>query len=156
MAAKNSTADGDESTKTSATKDDLLNVVPSTGFRVTSNNEKINVYPDPTDTAHGVIEHTYAGWPAKGIVLYDITGYDIVDARGETGAPDEDETLEEMLEGWEPDIRDWLDGVLFDSSMGSTEGNCKYVDTHTIEISNPWEDETYTVELETENKRRVR
>lgn len=156
MAAKPH-ADDTEATdeSNSATKDALLNVVPSTGFRVTSNNEKINVYPDPTGTARGVIEHQYDGWPAKGVVLHDITGYEIVDASGETGGPDEDETLAEMLDIWEADIREWIDGVLFDTSLSSTEGNCKYVDTHTIEITNPWEDETYTVELETENKRRI-
>lgn len=136
-----------------ATTDDLLNAVPSTGFTVPSNNEGINLYPDPTGHARGVLKHTFDGWPANGIVLYDVTGYEIVDCEFEP--LDEDATMEEEFDIFEADIREYIDGVLFDSSLSSAEGNCGYVDHHTIEITNPYEGDSYTVALETENKRRV-
>ena len=135
----------------SATKDDLQNVVPSAGFRETSNNEEIKIYPDPTETARGVIQHTYDGLPARGVVLYDIVDYEIVDSDFEPV----EETMADDMELYGDEIREYIDGVLFDSSMSSPEGNCGYVDHHTVTVENPWDGDSYTVELETDNKRRV-
>jgi len=137
-----------------ATMDDLVNEVPSAGFRLTNNNEEVSFYPDARGAEFGVIKHEYKGLPARGVVLYDVVGWEIVDMDFET--MDEDATMEEDFEHFESEIREWISEALFSSEMSSTEGNMSHVDTHTIEVTNPYEGDSYTVKLETANKCRVR
>lgn len=136
-----------------AQTDDLTNLTPSVGFRRTGNNERMWVYPDAPGAKHGVIRHDYDGLPARGTILYDVTGYDIVDMDFEVG--DENTTMAEEFDHWEVEFREWIEGALFDTSLGATEANFSDEGGHTITLKNPWEGDEFTVELETENKRRV-
>jgi len=138
----------------SATLDDLRNEVPSAGFRLTNNNEEVEFYPDAPGAEFGVIKHEYEGLPARGVVLYDVVGWEIVDMDFEP--MDEDATVEEEFEHFEAEIREWISEALFSSDRMGAEGNMSHVDTHTIKVTNPYEGDSYTVELETENKRRAR
>ena len=138
----------------SATLDDLTNTVASAGFRVTANNEGVNLYPDAAGGEFGVVEHKYEGLPARGVVLYDVVGYEIVDMDFEP--QHEDATMQEEFEYFEAEIREWIEDALFNADMGSAEANISREDRHRYVVENPWEGDRYTVELKTENKRRVR
>jgi hypothetical protein len=137
----------------SATLDDLVNEVPSTGFRVTSNNEEVDYYPDAPGAEYGVIKHKYDGLPARGIVLYDVVDWEIVDMDFEPTK--EDATMQEEFEYYEGEIREWIEDTLFTSERTRAEANFRRVESHTIEVENPWEGDSYTIKLETANKRRV-
>jgi len=143
-----------ETTTTEATLDDLRNEVPSMGFRISGNNEGVNVYPDAPGAEFGVVEHQHEGLPAQGTILYDVVGYEIVDMDFEPRH--EDVTMQEEFEQCEDEIREWLDDALFNTSLSSAEANTYREGTHTYVVENPWEGDRYTVGLETENKRRVR
>lgn len=149
MVAQNSTADDE-----SATLDDLQYEEPSAGFRLTDNYEVVSFYPDAPGAEFGVIKHRYDGFPSRGVVLYDVVGWEIVDIDLEP--MDEDKTMKEEFDFYETEIREWISRALFSTSCGSAEANMSHVDTHTIKVTHPYEGNSYTVKLETTNKRRVR
>jgi len=147
--AQNTTADDE-----SATLEDLRNEMPSMGFRVTNNNEGVNFYPGALGAEYGVIKHKYEGFPARGVVLYDVVGYEIVDMEFEPER--EDTTMEEEFEYYEAEIREWIEDAIFSTDLSSADVNTYREGTHTYIIENPWEGDRYTIKLETENKRRVK
>lgn len=148
--AQNITTTNDAST----TLEDLRGKVPSVKFRLTDNNEEVEVYPDVPGAEFGVIKHKYEGLPARGVVLYDVVGWEIVEMDFEPN--DNDATMEEEFKHFKTEIGEWITGVLFSSHRAGTEANMSQVDTHTIEVTDPYEGDSYTVKLETDNKRRVR
>jgi len=137
-----------------ATLEDLRNKVPSIGFRVSSNNEGVNLYPDAPGAKYGVIEHKYEGFPARGVVLYDVVGYEIVDMDFEPHY--DDATMEEEFERFEVEIREWLDNAAFSTDLSSADSNIYREARHTYVVEHSYEGERYTIKLETEKKRRVR
>jgi len=137
-----------------ATIDDLRNDVASAAFRVTSNNEEVKFYPDAPGAEFGVVKHKYDGFPARGVVLYDVVGWEIVDMDFEP--EDNDATMQEEFEYYEDEIREWISEALFSSDRNGAEANTSRVRRHTIKVTNPWEGDSYVVELKTANKRRVR
>lgn len=144
----------EDTNTTDATLDDLRDNPVSVGFRVTNNNEKVDLYPDAPGAELGVIKHKYEGFPAQGVVLYDVTGWEIADY--DLDLKDEDVTMEEEFEMFEDEIREWIADVLFNTSLSSADANTYHGGTHTIVVEDPSEGDRYTVELKTENKRRVR
>lgn len=128
--------------------------IPTVAAEICDNNETVKLYPDHDDGgSRGLIRHQYDGSPAHGVVVYDVTGFKITDV----SIPDEelpaDKTETEMLERHRDDYREWVNNNVFgDESSGWIE----YVDKHTLTFENPYEGDVITVELETENKRRLR
>lgn len=147
MAEKTATTDD-------ATLDDLTNEPVTVGFEVRGNNETVKYYPGAPGAELGVVKHKYDGFPARGVVLYDVVGYEIVDYEFETH--DDDMTMDEEFELFEGSIREWLDDLLFSAERTRASGHIQREGTHTWTVEHPHEDEVYTVELQTENKRRVR
>jgi hypothetical protein len=144
----------DDATTTEATLDDLRNEAVSAGFRISSNNEEVTVYPDASGAEFGVVEHQYQGIPAQGTVLYDVVDWEIVDMDFET--EHEDATMQEEFERYEDEIREWLVDALFNASLTSAEANVYREERHVYIVEDPWDGDRYTIELETENQRRVR
>ncbi|WP_179234007.1 hypothetical protein [Halorubrum halodurans] len=130
MAQNTTTTSNDET----VTADDLRHEVPTARFQLANNNKEVAFYPDVDAAEYGVIKHEYEGLPGRGVVLYDVTGWETVDKDIDT------------------ETREWISAALF--GTGGAEGNMSHVDTHTIKVTNPYEGDSYTVKLETANKRR--
>jgi hypothetical protein len=145
--AQNTTDDGSDTI-------DLTNEMATVSFEVRSNNETERWYPESGNAEYGIVSHRYEGFPARGVVRYDVVGYEIVDM--DFKPMDEDATMQEEFEYYEGEIRDWIEDALFNTALSSADANVYREGTHTVEIKNPYEGDRYTIKLETENKRRVR
>lgn len=152
--AQKATTDGGTDAENGDDEIDLLNEEPTAGFTVSSNNEEVEIYGDGLGGELGCVEHTYDGLPARGVVRYDVDGYEIVDM--EFDPEDDDATMEEQFDALEAEIREWIESALFESGVSSAEANIYREKTHTVVVENPWEGDRYTIELETSNKRRIR
>jgi hypothetical protein len=127
---------------------------PNFVTEVRDNNETVKLYPDHDDGgSRGLIRHQYDGLPAHGVVVYDVTGFKITDV----SIPDEelpaDKTETEMLERYRDDYVEWVNIDVFSDEHSVW---VKYVGKHTFTVKNPYEGDVITVELETEDKRRLR
>jgi hypothetical protein len=116
---------------------DLQNETPGFLYRHTSNNEEIRYYPESD-----IIEHRYDGFPAMGIVRYDVTSWDIIDY----------DFSENEFETYESEILELVERLISGKTNGITVNR---VDYHTYSFKNPYEGETYVVNFQTENKSRI-
>lgn len=132
---------------------DLSDALPTVRFRRAGNNEELVYYPEAGDAAFGVVEHRYDGWPARGVVRFDVIGWEIVDA--DFDSEPYYGSVEEDLEKMEAEIREWVEEVLCQTD--STRGSASFRDEggHTIRVIDDYEGDEYVVELETENRRRI-
>jgi hypothetical protein len=118
-----------------------------------SNNETVYYYPDADGGTYGVIRYDYDGYPAQGIVLFDVMGYSIEDYSFKT-----DENQDEEFDTYESEIKEWIEAVLFTTeNVGPSgpEAHIDYVGGHTFEIQDPYEGDEYTVKLDVVNERRI-
>lgn len=125
---------------------DLSNEPVSFRFEIRSNNETVIYRPGVSEHHCGVIQHKYDGFPAQGEVRYDVLGYDVIDT---------DASAEEY-EMYESEIAEYLDSVLWDTSLSSASANVSHAGHHKVRIENPYEGDWYVVEFDTANRRRVR
>lgn len=144
----------DNATTTEATLDDLRSEAVSAGFRISDNNEEVELHPGAPGAEFGVVKHQYEGLPAQGTVLYDVVDWEIIDMDFETEV--EDATMQEEFERYEDEIREWIESALFDGSLTSAEANIYREARHIYVVEDPWDFDRYAVELKTENQRRVR
>ena len=133
---------------------DLQNEPTTVGFRVTDNNERVRLYPNAGETELGVIRHDYDGLPARGTILHDVVGYEIVDYTFEE--LHSFDTAEEEYEYCKGEICEWIDKALFDTSLSSADCNTYREGTHEWRVAHPYEGDEFVIHLHTTNKRRIR
>lgn len=133
--------------------DDLKDLPRQLHNEVRSNNETVTFYLTPDRDQLGVIRHNYDGFPALGTVLFDVTGYEIVDYEL-VDVPD-GETPETEFDHFSQEIHEWIDQQLTERVVEG-RADIDYVDHHKYSFEDPYEGDVFVIELETTNKRRVR
>lgn len=133
---------------------DLVNEPVAVRLNVPRNNELVRLYPDAGTEQCGIIRHDYDGLPALGTVLYDVVGYEIVDATFHD--LDDDDNHMQEYEYYEREICEWIDEAVFDTSLSSADCNTYRGDTHEWRVEHPWEGDEFVIHLHTANKRRIK
>jgi len=127
---------------------------PNFVTEVSDNNETVKLYPDhPDGGSRGLIRHQYSGYPAHGVVVYDVTGFEITDVSIPDKELPDGTTETEMLERYRDDYCEWVNTDVFGDEPSEW---IEYVSKHTFTVKNPYEGDVITVELKTDNKRRLR
>lgn len=126
---------------------DTTNIFPTLQFVRQAGSEIVKLYPDAGDTEYGVLRTQYDGYPAYGVVLEDVVGWELVDYEFD----DEDDWFDSGV------VSEMVEDVLFrKGSRAYRRVEINDAGDHIVEL---YEIETtgdkWYVELETENKRRV-
>lgn len=119
-----------------------------------SENEQLYIYPaEESEERLGVVEHHYDSRSPQNDVAYDVVGLNIVEAK----FPDEDAPNDEVLDEFRRECRRFVRRVLL------THDHLSFVETtvsreakHRYRIYEHSDENVYVVELQTENRRRIK